>query len=185
MQVSPLSAFAGNRYHPTASGLSCAPNNEFPHINDDRQILVVGTQYELGKESYLVAVFAFGFHLVEECGAQVLQPLAVLPAAQKHLVHHDKKFPCPVGIELAAEILVGVESHVVLEQGFQKVQKRAFCPCCVPQIPIAGWAASVWVAGRAVVDSPSPTRIAPPKICSTNERIEVKSPSIGLWSIGS
>ena len=53
----------------------------FTHINDDRQILVVGTQHEFGEERNLVTVFAFGFHLVGECGAQILQPLAVLPAA--------------------------------------------------------------------------------------------------------
>ena len=41
----------------------------FPHINDDRQILVVGTQHKLGEEGYLVTVFAFGFHLIGECGA--------------------------------------------------------------------------------------------------------------------
>ncbi len=90
----------------------------FPCIYNYGQILVVGTQHELGEECYLVTVFAFGFHLVGECGAEVFQSLAVLPAAQQHLVHHDKEFPCPVGIELAAEILVGVECHVVLKQGF-------------------------------------------------------------------
>ena len=35
-------------------------------------------------------------------------------------------FPCPIGIELAAEVLVGVERHVVLENGFQEVEERAF-----------------------------------------------------------
>ena len=98
----------------------------FPCVDDDRQILVVGTQHELCEESYLVTVFAFGFHLVGESGAQVLQPLAVLPAVEQHLIHKDKQLPCPVGIELAAEILVGVERHVVLKQGFQKIQECAF-----------------------------------------------------------
>ena len=95
-------------------------------VDDDRQILVVGTQHELGEEGYLVMVFAFGFHLVGECGAEVLQPLAVFPAVEQHLVHHDEQFARPVGIELAAEILVGVERDVVLKQGFQEVQERAF-----------------------------------------------------------
>ena len=98
----------------------------FPCIYDDRQILVIGTQHELGEKADFVTVFAFGFHLVGKCGAEVLQPLAVLPAAQQHLVHHDKEFTCPVGIELAAEVLVGVECDIVLKQGFQKIQKRAF-----------------------------------------------------------
>lgn len=59
-------------------------------VDDDRQILIVGTQYELGEEGYLVTVLAFGFHLVGECGAEVLQPLAVLTAVEQHLVHHDE-----------------------------------------------------------------------------------------------
>lgn len=36
-----------------------------------------------------------------------------------------------------------------------------FCLCCAPPTPTAGWATSEWVAGRAVEDSPFPTRIAP------------------------
>ena len=32
---------------------------------------------------------------------------------------------CPVGVELAAEVLIGVERHVILENGFQEVQERA------------------------------------------------------------
>ena len=36
----------------------------FPSIYDDGQILVVGTQHELGEEGYLVTVLAFGFHFV-------------------------------------------------------------------------------------------------------------------------
>lgn len=98
----------------------------FTYINDYGQIFVVGTQHELGKERYLITLFAFGFHLVGECRAKVLQPLAVLPAVEQYLIHHDKEFPCSVGIELAAEILVGVESHTVLKEGFQEVQKGAF-----------------------------------------------------------
>lgn len=98
----------------------------FARIDDDRQILVVGTQHELGEKGYLVTVFALGFHLIGECGAEVLQPLAVLPAVEQYLVHHDKQFTRPVGIELTAEILVGVERDVVLKHGFQKVQERAF-----------------------------------------------------------
>ena len=98
----------------------------FTCINDNGQILVVGAQHEFGEECNLVTVFAFGFHLVGKCGAEVLQPLAVLPAVEQYLVHHDEQFSCPVGIELAAEILVGVESHIVLKKGFQKVQEGAF-----------------------------------------------------------
>ncbi len=65
----------------------------FPCVYDDGQILVIGTQHELGEEADFVTVFSFGFHLVGKCGAEVLQPFAVLPAAQQHFVHHDKKFP--------------------------------------------------------------------------------------------
>ena len=109
---------------------------------------IFGEQYELGmdylqllylqpiqklpilllvsEERNLVTVFAFGFHLIGKCGAEVLQPLAILPAVEQHLIHHDKELASPVGIELAAEILVGVESHIVLKKGFQKVQEGAF-----------------------------------------------------------
>lgn len=86
-------------------------------------MLVVGTQHEFGEERNLITVFAFGFHLIGKCGAEVLQPLAILPAVEQHLIHHDKELASPVGIELAAEILVGVESHIVLKKGFQKVQE--------------------------------------------------------------
>ena len=48
------------------------------------------------------------FHLVGKCGTEVLQPFAVFPTVEQHLIHHDKELPCPVGIELAAEILVDV-----------------------------------------------------------------------------
>ncbi len=89
-------------------------------------MFVVGAQHELGEEAYLVTVFAFGFHLVGKRGAQVLQPLAVLTAVEQHLVHHDEQLASPVGIELASEVLVGVECHIVLEDGFQEVQERAF-----------------------------------------------------------
>ena len=88
-------------------------------------MLVVGTQHELGEETYLVTVFAFRLHLVGKRGAEVLQPFAVFSAVEQHLVHHDKQLACPVGVELAAEVLVGVERHVVLENGFQEVQERA------------------------------------------------------------
>ena len=98
----------------------------FPCVYDYGQMLVVGAQHEFGEERNLVTVFAFGFHLIGKCGAEVLQPLAILPAVEQHLIHHDKQLASPVGIELAAEILVGVESHIVLKKGFQKVQEGAF-----------------------------------------------------------
>ena len=56
----------------------------------------------------------------------LLYTSAVLPAAQQYFVHHDKEFPRPVGIELAAEIHVGVECQVILKQGFQKVEECTF-----------------------------------------------------------
>ena len=60
----------------------------------------------------------------------VLQSLAVLPTVEQHLVHHDKELASPIGIELASEILVGVECHVILKYGFQKIKKHAFT--CIP-----------------------------------------------------
>ena len=98
----------------------------FPCLYVYGQMLVVGTQHEFGEERNLVTVFAFGFHLIGKCGAEVLQPLAILPAVEQHLIHHDKELSSPIGVELTSEILVGVESDSVLKQGFQKVQERAF-----------------------------------------------------------
>ena len=89
-------------------------------------MLVVGAKHELGKEAYLVTVLTFRLHFVGKSGAEVLQPFAVLAAVEQHLVHHDEQLSRPVGVELAAEVLVGVERHIVLEYGFQEVQERAF-----------------------------------------------------------
>ena len=89
-------------------------------------MLVVGAKHELGEEAYLVTVFAFRLHLVGKRGTEVLQPFAVLTAVEQYLVHHDEQLARPVGVELAAEVLVGVERHVVLKYGFQEVQERAF-----------------------------------------------------------
>ena len=124
------------------------------------QMLVVGTQHEFGEERNLITVFAFGFHLIGKCGAEVLQPLAILPAVEQHLIHHDKELASPVGIELAAEILVGVESHIVLKKGFQKFRK-VLLPVLRSSDTNSRIATSELVAGRAVADSPSPTRTVP------------------------
>ena len=98
----------------------------FPCVYDYEKILVVGAKHELGEERYLVSVFAFGFHLIGECGAEVLQPFAILPAVEQHLIHHDKQLASPIGIELASEVLVGVKGYIVLKEEFQKVQECAF-----------------------------------------------------------
>ena len=95
-------------------------------IYDNGQMLVVGTQHELGEETYFVTVFAFGFHLIGQCSTEVLQPFTVLPAVEQYFIHHDEQFPCPIGIELAAEVLVGIERHIVFKDGFQEVEERAF-----------------------------------------------------------
>ena len=89
-------------------------------------MLVIGAKHELGEKAYLITVFSFGFHLVGKCSAEIFQPLTVLPTVKQYFVHHDKQLACPVGIELAAEVLVGVERNIVLEDNFQKVQKRTF-----------------------------------------------------------
>ena len=78
----------------------------------------------LAKKEISFLSLALGFHLVRECGAEVLQPLGILPAAEQYLVHDYEQFASPIGVELTAEVLVGVECHVVLEQRLQKVQER-------------------------------------------------------------
>ena len=42
---------------------------------------------------------------------------------EQYLINHDKQFAGPIGIELTAEILVGVECYIVLKEGFQKIKK--------------------------------------------------------------
>ena len=89
MRVFPLLAFA-------EVGIITLQRHYLPHpvacfscVYEYGQIFVVGTQHELGEESNLRSVFAFGFHLVGESGAQVFQPFAVFPAVEQNFVHDD------------------------------------------------------------------------------------------------
>ena len=46
-------------------------------------------------------------------------------AIEQHFINHNKEFASPIGIELTAEILVGVECYIVLKEGFQKIEECA------------------------------------------------------------
>ena len=56
------------------------PIANFLRVNNDRKRLVVGTQYELGKELNFVAVLSFGFHLIGKSRTQVFESLGVFLA---------------------------------------------------------------------------------------------------------
>lgn len=73
-----------------------------------------------------MAVLLFGFDLVVESRAEVLQPFGVLAFVQHHLIHNNQEFGSPVLIELAAEVFVGVERDIILKDGFQEVEKCGF-----------------------------------------------------------
>ena len=95
-------------------------------VDDHGEILVVGAQYELGEEAHLLAVAPFCLHLVVVGGAEILQTLGVLALVEQHLVDHDDEFAVPVVVELAAEVLVGVEGHVCLKEHFKEVEESGF-----------------------------------------------------------
>ena len=40
-------------------------------IYDNRQMFVVGAEYEFGKERYLITDFSFGFHLIRQSGTEI------------------------------------------------------------------------------------------------------------------
>ena len=94
------------------------PVSRFTRINEHRSPLVIGTHHKLGKEVDFVTVFTFRLSLVSLGCAQVLQPFRILTPGQQSLVNHHKQFTRPVGIEFAAEVLVGVERSIILEYGF-------------------------------------------------------------------
>lgn len=85
-------------------------------VNDHGKILVVGAQHELGEETHLLAVAPFGLHLVVIGGAEVFQTLGVLALVEKHLVHYDYQLAVPIIVELATEVLVGVERDISLKE---------------------------------------------------------------------
>lgn len=77
----------------------------------------------LGKEEDLVSVFTFCFHLIGERCAKIFQSFTVFPAVEQNFIHNNEQFSCPISIELATKILVSVESYIVLENGFEEVEK--------------------------------------------------------------
>ena len=95
-------------------------------VDDYGEILVVGTQHELGEETHLLAVASFGFHLVVACGAEILQTLGILALIEQHLVNHDYKFAVPVVVELTAKVLVGVERDIRLKEQFEEIEEGGF-----------------------------------------------------------
>jgi hypothetical protein len=99
------------------------PETRLFAVNDDGERLIIGTEDEFGEEFDLLSIFSLCFHLVAQCRAEVLQAFGILPAIQKHLVNHYQQFACPIRVELAVEILVGVEGDVVLEHSLQEIKE--------------------------------------------------------------
>mgnify|MGYP005882768367 CR=1 FL=1 len=84
------------------------------------------------RQFLLYFVLTFRLNLIEACGAQVLDTLGVLALAEQSLVHADEQHARPVGIELAAEILIGVEGHIVPEPQMEEVHEGGLA-----RIPLA------------------------------------------------
>ena len=68
-----------------------------------------------------------------------------LKLAFDRLIHDYEQLASPICIELTAEVLVGIERNVVLEQRFQKVQERGLA--CVPLLrhKQKNWKKLCWV----------------------------------------
>ena len=99
------------------------PETRLLAVNDDGERLIIGAENEFREELDLLSIFSLCFHLVAQCRAKVLQAFGVLPAIQQDLVYHNEKFAGPIRVELAVEILVGVESDVMLEHCLQEIQE--------------------------------------------------------------
>lgn len=95
-------------------------------VDDYGQILVVGAKHELGKETHLLAVAPFGFHLVVARCTEILQTFGVLALVEQHLVNHDYEFAVPVVVELTAEVLVGIEGYIRLKEKFEEIEEGGF-----------------------------------------------------------
>ena len=108
-----------------------------------------------------MSVLLFGFDLVVERRAEVLQTFGVLAFVQHHLIYNNQELGGPVLIELAAEVFVGVERDIILKDGFQEVEEMWIYPCCVLVKRAEESGASGADGYRAVGYSPSPVRIAP------------------------
>lgn len=92
-------------------------------VDDYGEILVVGTQYEFSKETHLLTVAPFGFHLVVVRCTEILQTLGILALVEQHFINHDYEFAVPVVVELTAEVLVGVECDIRLKEQFEEIEE--------------------------------------------------------------
>ena len=75
------------------------------------------------KEGDFVSVFALSFHLIGKRCAEIFQSFTVFPAIEQYLVHHNKQFTCPIGIELTSEVFVGIERNIVLKDRFKEIEE--------------------------------------------------------------
>ncbi len=102
------------------------PVTRFSRLYQNGIEFVVGTEQKLAEKRGLYTVFSLGFTFELKSGTQVFQSFAVLLFVKQHFFYADKQFVCPIGIELASEIFVGVEGHVFPENIFQQIQKSRF-----------------------------------------------------------
>lgn len=101
------------------------PITRFSGLNHNGIEFIVGTQQKFAEEGSFRPVFPFGFALELESGTQVLYPFGILLFVEQYFFDADKQLAGPIGIELAAEIFVGVECHIFPEDVFQPDSGKA------------------------------------------------------------
>lgn len=99
------------------------PVSGFFGINDDGVSLIVGTEDELAEELHFLPIFTLRLHFVCPGSAEVFDSFCIFLSVKQDFIHCNDEFACPVCVERTAEILIGVESGIVLKYGLQKVQK--------------------------------------------------------------
>jgi hypothetical protein len=89
----------------------------------DEIIFIVAAKDELAKELDLPFILALGLQLIDIGRAQILDALGQLFLIEKHLVDADQELVRPIGVELAAETVIGEVGHVVVEHYLQPFKK--------------------------------------------------------------
>ena len=88
-------------------------------VYDDGQVLVVEHNTNLAKKPISLRSLPLASTLYDNVVLRFFnRSLSLLRLSSTS--HHDEQFPCPIGIELAAEVLVGIERHIVLKMAFRK-----------------------------------------------------------------
>ena len=79
-------------------------------------MISVYTDKNCTDESLLIENFALKANEATEIPVNIPAYVDVYKRQEQYLINHDKQFAGPIGIELTAEILVGVECYIVLKE---------------------------------------------------------------------